>query len=92
MSTLKVTAIIVLFIFIFIASGCSTIVAHSENKTPLPYTGTKTAIKKVKKSWYDYDFYGQIYIYVLDTPFSFIADTLLFPLDTYRFKKAKSVR
>ena len=92
MGTLKFTTIIVLFIFILITSGCSTIVAHSENKTPLPYTGTKAAIKKAKKSWYDYDLYGQIYIYVIDTPFSFIVDTLLYPLDVYRFEKANPVR
>ena len=92
MSTIKFTTIIVLFIYISVVSGCSTIVAHSEKETPPPYAGTKTAIKQAKKSWYDYDFYGQVYIYVIDTPFSFIADTLLYPLDTYRFDKAKPVR
>ena len=90
MSILRFTAIILCFIFVI--SGCSTIVAHSEKEAPPPYAGTKTAMKKAKKSWQDYDFYGQIYIYILDTPFSFIADTVLFPIDTYRFEQAKPVR
>jgi len=86
------THIILLFILVFIVSGCSTIAAHSEKETPMPYAGTKAAIKKVKKSWQHYDIYGQVYLYVIDTPFSFIADTLLYPLDAYRVEQAKPVR
>jgi len=84
--------IILLFILVFVVTGCSTIAAHSEKETPVPYAGTKAAIKKVKKSWQHYDIYGQVYLYVIDTPFSFIADTLLYPLDAYRVEQAKPVR
>ena len=75
-----------------VVSGCSTIAEHSKNEMPIPYAGTKAAIKKAQKSWYRYDLYGQVYIYILDTPFSFVADTLLYPLDTYRFEQAKPAR
>ena len=92
MSNLKLTSIILCFIFVSVSSGCSSIAAHSGSEAPPPYVGTKTAIKKVKKSWQNYDFYGQVYIYVLDAPFSFIADTVLYPIDSYRFEQAKPVR
>jgi len=92
MSTLRFTSIVLCFVFASAVSGCSTIVAHSEKETPPPFVGTKTAIKKAKKSWYFYDYYGQIFIYVIDTPFSFIADTVLFPIDAYRFERAKPAR
>jgi len=78
--------------FVFSITGCSTIVTHSEKETPPPYAGTKSAIKKMKRSWYQYDIYGQVYLYMIDTPFSFIADTLLYPLDTYRIKQTKPER
>jgi len=82
--------IIVLGVFVLSVSGCSSIVAHSKQETPAPYAGTKSAIKKAKKSWYEYDFYGQFSIYAMDAPFSFIADTLLYPLDAYRLEQKKS--
>jgi len=88
----KYTKIILSFIFVFVASGCSTIAAHSEKETPIPYAGTKAAIKKVKKSWQHYDIYGQVYLYVIDTPFSFIADTVLYPLDAYRLEQQRPAR
>lgn len=87
MAFLKCKKIIAASMFLFFVSGCSTIVAHSEHKTPIPYAGTKSALKEVKKSWYDYDFYGQVYIYAIDTPFSFIADTVLYPIDAYRIEQ-----
>ncbi len=86
------TKIILSFIFVFAVSGCSTIVAHSEREASMPYAGTKSAIKNMKKSWYQYDIYGQVYLHVIDMPFSFIADTLLYPLDVYRAGQAKPVR
>ena len=92
MNKLNGIHIILLFILVFVVTGCSTIAAHSEKETPVPYAGTKAAIKKVKKSWQHYDIYGQVYLYVIDTPFSFIADTLLYPLDAYRVEQAKPVR
>ncbi len=92
MSRSKCTRMVLLFLFVFAVSGCSTIVERSEKETPMPYAGTKAAIKKVKKSWQHYDIYGQVYLYVIDTPFSFIADTLLYPLDIYRIEQAKPVR
>ncbi|MCF6337295.1 MAG: YceK/YidQ family lipoprotein [Gammaproteobacteria bacterium] len=76
-------------ILAFVATGCSTIVAHSESEAPAPYTGTKTAMNKMKKSWQHYDVYGQVYLYIIDIPFSFITDTLLYPLDAYRAGQAK---
>jgi len=86
------TKIILFLMFIFAAGGCSTIVTHAEKETPAPYAGTKSAIKKIKQSWYHYDIYGQVYLYIIDTPFSFIADTLLYPLDAYRIEQAQPVR
>ncbi len=85
----KYTKIILSFIFIFVVTGCSSIAERSEKETPVAYAGTKAAIKKVKKSWQYYDIYGQVYLYMIDTPFSFIADTVLYPLDAYRIEQAK---
>jgi len=87
MNRAKYTRIILSFIFIFVVTGCSTIVERSEKETPMPYAGTKAAIKKVKKSWQHYDIYGQVYLYMIDTPFSFIADTVLYPFDAYRVER-----
>ncbi len=85
MNTLKFMIIIVFFFLIFALGGCSSIVAHSDKQvTPLPYAGTKAAMRKTKKSWYKYDFYGQVYFYSIDVNFSFITDTLLYPIDVYR--------
>ncbi len=92
MSHSKCTKMVLLFLFIFAVGGCSSIAERSEQATPVPYAGTKAAIKKVKKSWQHYDIYGQVYLYIIDTPFSFITDTLLYPLDIYRIEQAKPVR
>jgi len=46
-------------------------------------------MSEMKKSWQHYDVYGQVYLYIIDMPFSFIADTLLYPLDAYRVERAK---
>jgi len=77
-------------ILAFVATGCSTIVAHSERVVPVPYAGTKAAMKKLKKSWQHYDVYGQVYLYIIDMPFSFIADTLLYPIDAYRVEQGEA--
>ncbi len=87
MNPLKYTVIIGLFVLVGFTSGCSSIAARTQNENPAPYAGTKSAMKNVKKSWYDYDIYGQVYLYIIDTPFSFIADTFLYPLDAYQFGK-----
>lgn len=87
MDLLKDTKIIVASMFLLFVSGCSSIAAHSEHEAPMPYAGTKSALKEVKKSWFDYDFYGQVYIYAIDVPFSFIADTVLYPIDVYRIEQ-----
>jgi len=81
--------LVVFLILAFVVTGCSTIVAHSEKETPAPYAGTKAAMSKMKKSWQHYDVYGQVYLYIIDMPFSFIADTLLYPLDAYRAEQTK---
>jgi len=81
-----------LFVLVGFSSGCSSIVAHTQDENPAPYAGTKSAMKNVKKSWYDYDIYGQVYLYIIDTPFSFVADTVLYPLDTYQFRKRTAKR
>jgi len=75
-----------------VIGGCSTIVEHSREPAPAPYAGTRSAIRNLERSWYDYDVYGQVYFYIIDTPFSFIADTVLYPLDHYRAKERAKKR
>ncbi|MBL1277345.1 MAG: hypothetical protein COB30_014780 [Ectothiorhodospiraceae bacterium] len=79
-----VTSVLVLFM-----SGCSSIAMHSQQETPVPYAGTKQAFKKAKKTWFDYDYYGQFNFYAIDVPFSFITDTVLYPIDAYRLEQKK---
>ncbi|NOY71846.1 MAG: hypothetical protein GXP14_05630 [Gammaproteobacteria bacterium] len=75
-----ITLILISFI-----QGCSTVAVHlAEGSQPTPYAGTKMALQKTKKSWSDYYFYGQVMFVVADVPFSFIADTVLFPVDYVR--------
>lgn len=85
----KATKIIVMSVFVLSVGGCSSIAAHSKQKSPVPYAGTKSAIKQAKKTWFDYDFYGQFSIYAIDAPFSFIADTVMYPIDAYRLEQRK---
>ena len=68
-----------------LSSGCSTIRVHSDPAvTPGPYVGTKQALQKTKRYWYDYDYYGQVALVALDVPLSLVADTLLLPYDAYQ--------
>lgn len=75
----------IILMLVYSLQGCSTIVVHlAEGSKPTPYAGTKIALQKTKKSWSDYYFHGQVMFVVVDVPFSFIADTALFPLDYVR--------
>ena len=81
----KFVSNIIVVLLVAVLSGCSTIVVHSKkDATPPPYSGTKVALTTTKKLWYKYDFYGAVTLSVLDIPFSFMADTLLYPIDMYR--------
>ena len=69
-------------ILIWTVQGCSTVIIHSTvDSKPTPYAGTKRAMRETNKAWSDYYFYGQVMFVAPDVPFSFIADTLLFPFD-----------
>ncbi len=66
-------------------SGCSTVAVHSSKEAaPPPYAGTNIAFSKTKQHWNNYDYYGEVMFTVLDVPFSFLADTLLYPMDVYK--------
>jgi len=81
----KIKLALVFLFLIAILGGCSTVVVHTKvDATPPPYSGTKIAFTKTKQSWYKYDLYGAIVLSVFDIPFSFMADTLLYPIDLYR--------
>lgn len=82
---------LLLSIFLAIAlNGCSTIVVHSKpDVTPPPYAGTGVAITKTKKQWYNFDFYGAVTLTAFDVPFSFLADTVLYPVDLYRLNNSE---
>jgi uncharacterized protein YceK len=70
---------------VILLSGCSTIQIHSDQAvTPAPYVGTKQALNKTKRYWYDYDLYGQVVVAALDVPLCMVADTLVLPYDAYR--------
>ena len=72
----------------FVCTGCSTIQTHSgEGNQFRPYIGTSVAIDKAKKVWKNYDYYGQFEFYAADVPASFIADTIIFPYDLYKYLK-----
>jgi len=75
-----------LFLFMFaVISACSTVEVHiMSDITPAPYSGTSFAFNKTKQQWYKYDFYGLIVLTAFDIPFSFLADTVLYPIDIYR--------
>ncbi|MDJ0805923.1 MAG: YceK/YidQ family lipoprotein [Gammaproteobacteria bacterium] len=58
---------------------------HSQPEiTPRPYLGTSHAIETTLKSWTDYDYYGQVYLAVMDIPLCLVADTLLLPYALFR--------
>ena len=80
---------IVLSVLVLFMSGCSSIATHSQQETSVPYAGTKQAFKKAKKTWFDYDYYGQFTLYAIDVPFSFITDTLLYPIDAYQLEQKR---
>ncbi len=70
---------------VMLLSGCSTIQIHSDQAvTPAPYVGTKQALNKTKRYWYEYDLYGQVTVAALDVPLCIVADTLMLPYDAYR--------
>lgn len=77
--------IIAIFISCLLISGCSTIVTHSDDTIiPGPYIGTKRAVEQTKRHWYNYDYYGQVFLYAMDVPMCVIADTVVLPYDLYR--------
>jgi len=85
MNMRSVTFNLVFLLFIVISGGCSSVVVHTKvDATPSPYSGTNIALTKTKKLWYKYDLYGAIVLSVFDVPFSFLADTILYPIDIYR--------
>jgi uncharacterized protein YceK len=85
MAIKNLTSYFILLLPVAVLSGCSTIAVHSDKEvTPSPYAGTHIAVTKTKRLWYKYDYYGQIMLSAPDVPFSFVADTLLYPIDAYR--------
>jgi uncharacterized protein YceK len=81
----KLTSYFIFLLSVSVLGGCSTIAAHSDKEvTPSPYAGTHIAVTKTKRLWYEYDYYGQIMLSAPDVPFSFMADTLLYPIDAHR--------
>lgn len=68
--------------------GCSTVAVHADKHIdPEPYLGTKLAVKETKRSWNAPRYYGESLIVVYDIPLSFVADTVLLPLDAYLDQK-----
>ena len=85
MGTKILTLFSTFLLLVTVLSACSTIAVHSDKEvTPSPYAGTNIAVMKTKRLWYEYDYYGQIMLTAPDVPFSFVADTLLYPIDVYR--------
>ncbi|MFC1774061.1 hypothetical protein ACFL3A_12010 [Pseudomonadota bacterium] len=85
MDTKLLTSFTTFLLLITVLSACSTIAVHSDKEvTPSPYAGTNIAVTKTKRLWYAYDYYGQVMLSAPDVPFSFMADTLLYPIDVYR--------
>lgn len=75
----------IILILVYSLQGCSSVAVHlAEGSKPTPYAGTRIALQKTKKTWLEYYFYGQIMFVAADVPSSFIADTVLFPLDYVR--------
>jgi uncharacterized protein YceK len=69
--------------------GCSTVAVHTDKRIdPQPYLGTRLALKEVKRSWHAPRYYGEALIIVYDIPLSFLADTMLLPVDIYVERKA----
>ena len=80
--TRYVSALILAFTLL---SGCSSVQVHVDPEiTPAPYTGTRQALRNTQRTWYDYDYYGQVAWVALDIPLSAVADTLLLPYDAYQ--------
>ena len=85
MGTNTLTSFTMFLLLAAVLSACSTIAVHSDKDVaPEPYAGTKIAVTKTKRLWYQYDHYGQIMLSAPDVPFSLMADTLLYPIDVYR--------
>ena len=89
----KLTSNIIFMLLAVVLSGCSTVAVHSKDDvTPPAYAGTNVALTKTKKLWYNYDYYGEIMFTVFDVPFSFMADTLLYPIDVYRLNTNTEIK
>ena len=85
MNAKLLTPLTAFLLLVALLSACSTIAVHSDKEvTPSPYAGTNIAVTKTKRLWYEYDYYGQVMLSAPDVPFSFLADTLLYPIDVYR--------
>lgn len=85
MDTKILTSFTTFLLLVTVLSACSTIAVHTDKEvTPSPYAGTNIAVTKTKRLWYEYDYYGQIMLSAPDVPFSFMADTLLYPIDAHR--------
>ncbi len=84
--------IIILLLLIAVLNGCSTVAVHLvKDVAPPPYSGTNVALTNTKKIGYNFDFYGAITFSVVDVYFSFMADTLLYPIDMYRLNIADNI-
>lgn len=91
MNVNKLNSNIAVLLFTLFFNGCSTVAVHSKSGVvPKPYAGTNIALKNTKRQWYKYDLYGLIVLTALDVPFSFMADTVLYPIDIYRLNNPET--
>ncbi len=85
---IRVAATIVFLQMMFFLVACSTLQVHATKGQPLsPYAGTKSAMTKFYESFYDYQYYGQVYVKFIDIPLCLAADTVLLPYDLFVLSK-----
>lgn len=74
-----------------VASGCSSIAVHSDARIEVgPYSGTRLAVRETKRSWTAPKFDGEVLFVMYDVPLSFVADTLMLPVDLSRGERKAS--